>query len=204
MREAILFVVTGPSGSGKGTVMRAIVAEFADIQKIATFTTRPPRPGEEHGFDYNFITSDEFLAKVGSGEIAEHERVYNDHYYGSPTFDPDRGPDKLMELDYKGTFKYKRITKRLVTIFVAPPSIEELVERINRRSSEANLENRVKNALEQMQYAEHYDYVVMNDNLDDACREALSIVQAERCKRDKGHRTRLLSRMIQNRTGLKP
>ena len=204
MREAILFVVTGPSGSGKGTVMRAITEGFPDVAKIATYTTRAPRPGEENGYDYQFVNKEEFMNKVTCGEIAEHEQVYRDHYYGSPSFDPAKGADKLMELDYKGMFKYQRITKRLVSIFVAPPSIDEMVQRINRRSSETNLENRVKNALDQMQYAEHYDYIILNDKMDDACAEALAIVRAERCKRDKGFRTRLVERMCQCKTGPKP
>lgn len=203
MREAILFVVTGPSGSGKGTVMRAIINAFRDMVKIATYTTRPPRSNEENGFDYHFVSEVEFLAKVASGEIAEHEQVYKDHYYGSPSFDPHKGPDKVMELDYKGMFKYQRITKRMVSIFVAPPSMEEMVARITRRSNELNIENRIKNALEQMQYVEHYDYVILNDRVEDACTEAVAIVQAERCRRDKGQRTRLVERMCQCRNGLK-
>lgn len=175
--------------------MRAIVEQFPDIVKIATYTTRKPRANEENGFDYNFISPEEFRAKVAAGEIAEYEQVYHDHYYGSPTFNPDKGPDRLMELDYKGMFKYKKITRRLVSIFVAPPSIEEMVERITRRSTEANLENRIRNAVEQMQYAEHYDYVIVNEKMDEACAEAVAIVCAERCKRDRTTRTRCIQRM---------
>jgi len=91
----------------------------------------------------------------------------------------------------------------MVSIFIAPPSIDEMVQRINRRSSETNLENRVKNALDQLQYAKNYDYVVLNDKMEDACAEAVAIVHAERCKRDKGHRMRIVERMCQPKTGLK-
>ncbi len=189
MRDAILFVVTGPSGSGKGTIMRAIVKQFPDIVKIATYTTRAPRANEEHGFDYNFVSQACFLDKVDAGDIAEWEQVYRDHFYGSPSFNPDAGPDRLMELDYKGMFKYKGRAKRLVSIFIAPPSLEEMVERIEKRSTEANLTNRINNAIEQMRYAEHYDYIIINARMEEACAEALSIVGAERARRD--HRERM-------------
>lgn len=195
MRESILFVVTGPSGSGKGTIMRAIIEKCRDIKKIATFTTREPRPGEEQGFDYQYVSVEQFHARVACGDIAEHEQVYKDNFYGSPSFDPNSGPDRLMELDYKGMFKYKDRALRLVSIFIAPPSLEEMVSRITRRSTESNLSNRIKNALEQMQYADQYDYVIVNDKMEDACAEAVAIVCAERCKRDKSERTRHIQQM---------
>ena len=195
MKDAILFVVTGPSGSGKGTVMHAITDTFTDINKVATFTTRPPRQGEQPGYDYNFVSQEEFLRKVADGEIAEHERVYNDHYYGSPSFDPAKGPDRLMELDYKGMFKYEKITRNLVSIFIAPPSVDELRKRITLRANEVNLDNRIRNAIEQLQYAEEYDYIILNDSVEQACAEAIAIVRAEQCKRDKANRIRLIEQM---------
>jgi guanylate kinase len=198
MQESILFVVTGPSGSGKGTIMRAIVGRYPDIVKIATYTTRAPRANEEHGFDYNFISHACFLAKVQAGEIAEWEQVYQDHYYGSPSFDPNAGPDRLMELDYKGMFKYRNLAKRLVSIFVAPPSLDEMVERIQRRSTEANLANRVNNAIEQLCYAQHYDYIIINGKMEEACAEAMAIVGAERARRDHGARIAALNALCLN------
>jgi guanylate kinase len=198
MQESILFVVTGPSGSGKGTIMRAIVKRYSDIIKIATFTTRAPRANEEHGFDYNFVPQARFLEKVQAGEIAEWEQVYQDHYYGSPSFDPNAGPDRLMELDYKGMFKYKKLAKRLVSIFVAPPSLDEMVERIQKRSTEANLANRVNNAIEQLCYAQHYDYIIINGEMEEACAEAVAIVGAERARRDHGVRIAALNALCLN------
>ncbi|MBS3986098.1 MAG: hypothetical protein KGZ66_10925 [Selenomonadales bacterium] len=198
MQESILFVVTGPSGSGKGTIMRAIVKRYSDIIKIATFTTRAPRANEEHGFDYNFVPQARFLEKVQAGEIAEWEQVYQDHYYGSPSFDPNAGPDRLMELDYKGMFKYKNLAKRLVSIFVAPPSLDEMVERIQKRSTEANLANRVNNAIEQLCYAQHYDYIIINGEMEEACAEAVAIVGAERARRDHGARIAALNALCLN------
>ncbi len=198
MRDAILFVVTGPSGSGKGTVMHAITDAFADVEKVATFTTRPPRPGEQPGYDYQFITQEEFLGKVAGSEIAEHERVYNDHYYGSPCFDPDKGQDRLMELDYKGMFKYEKITRNLVSIFIAPPSVGDLRKRITLRANEVNLDRRIRNAIEQLQYAKEYDYIIINASAEQACAEAVAIVRAERCKRDKAQRIRQIEQMCRS------
>jgi len=198
MQESILFVVTGPSGSGKGTIMRGIIKRYPDIAKIATYTTRPPRANEEHGFDYNFILQACFLDKVQAGEIMEWEQVYQDHYYGSPSFDPNAGPDRLMELDYKGMFKYKALAKRLVGIFIAPPSLEEMVARIQRRSTEANLSNRVNNAIEQLCYAQHYDYIIINGQMEDACAEAVAIIGAERARRDHGARVAALNALCPN------
>lgn len=200
MQESILFVVTGPSGSGKGTLMRAILRRYPDIAKIATYTTRLPRANEEHGFDYNFVSRACFLDKVQAGEIAEWEQVYHDHYYGSPSFDPNAGPDRLMELDYKGMFKYKKLAKRLVSIFVAPPSLDEMVERIQRRSTEANLANRVSNAIEQLCYAQHYDYIIINRQMEEACAEAVAIAGAERARRDHSARVAALNALYLNQS----
>ncbi|MBT9135944.1 MAG: Guanylate kinase [Firmicutes bacterium] len=199
MREPILFVVTGPSGSGKGTIMRAIIAAFKDIVKVATFTTRLPRPNEENGFDYNFVTAEEFRAKIERDEIAEYEQVYHDHYYGSPQFDPNVGPDRLMELDFNGMYKYKKTTKRLVSIFIAPPSLEVIAGRITRRSQEVNLERRMGNAYEQLQQAGSYDYIIINEDFEAARAEALAIVLAERLKRDRERRATLIKGMCENR-----
>jgi len=200
MQQAILFVVTGPSGSGKGTIMRSIVNNCPEIVKIATYTTRAPRTNEEDGFDYNFITPACFLEKVSSTQIVEYEQVYQDHYYGSPSFDPNTGPDRLMELDYKGMFKYQAIANRLVSIFIAPPSLDEMVERITKRSTEANLTNRINNAVEQMQYARDYDYIIVNVEMERACAEAVAIVCAERARRDRAQRMSVIEAMCRLRT----
>jgi len=195
MSQAILFVVTGPSGSGKGTIMRSIIAAHKDLVKMATYTTRKPRPNEEGGFDYNFVTPEVFRAKIEQGEIAEYEQVYHDHYYGSPRFDANTGPDRLMELDFNGMYKYKKTTTRLVSIFIAPPSLDVIVERIMRRSREANLERRIGNAYEQLEQAANYDYIIINDSVEAACAEAIAIVRAERVKRDHARRADLVRAM---------
>jgi len=203
MSQSILFVVTGPSGSGKGTIMRSIVATYKDLVKMATYTTRKPRPNEECGFDYNFVTPEVFRAKIAQGEIAEYEQVYHDHYYGSPQFDANTGPDRLMELDFNGMYKYKKTTTRLVSIFIAPPSLEVIVERIMRRSREANLERRIGNAYEQLGQADNYDYIIINDKVEAACAEAIAIVRAERVKRDHAQRASLIRAMCAEKSAPK-
>src|SRR5579875_2192766 len=152
--EPILFVITGPSGAGKGSVMRRLLDAVPNLQKVVTYTTRPPRAGEEDGFDYRFIAVDAFLAKVQSGEIFEYEQVYHDHYYGSPRDLFVNDADGLIELDYKGYQKYRARHGRVVSIFLLPPNLDALKERILRRSEVENLSARLQNAVEQLRHAD--------------------------------------------------
>lgn len=185
--EPILFVITGPSGAGKGSVMRRLLGSVPQLKKVVTYTTRPPRVGEEDGFDYRFIAADAFLAKVQAGEIFEYEQVYHDHYYGSPRDLFHADCDGLIELDYKGYQKYRARHGRVVSIFLLPPDLEELKRRILRRSEVENLEARLKNAVEQLRHADEYDYVVKNDDLDRCADTVAALVTAERLRRQGQH-----------------
>jgi guanylate kinase len=181
--EPILFIVTGPSGAGKGTVMRALLERVPDLQKVVTYTTRPPRPGEQDGFDYHFVDPTRFMAMVRAGEIFEYERVYHDFYYGSPRNLFPGGSDGLMELDYKGHQKYRALLPQVVAIFLLPPSLEELRRRILGRSEVSNLDARLKNAVEQLRHAREYDYVVTNDDWERCAERVATLMQAERWRR---------------------
>lgn len=180
--EPILFIVTGPSGVGKGSVMQAVLKRVPGLSKIVTYTTRPPRLGEQDGFDYHFLSPRRFLDLVQEGVIYEYEQVYRDHYYGSPRqlFQPDT--DGLIELDYKGRDKYRARHAHVVSIFLLPPSLSELERRILRRSEVANLEARLANAIEQLQHAAEYDYIIKNDELAQCSETVASIVQLERLR----------------------
>ena len=105
----LLFIVTGPSGAGKNTVMTHIYKRFPQIKKVVTYTTRAPRPHEREGVDYRFVGEEDFFAKVKSGEILEYEQVYNDYYYGSPSDLFSDGNIKIMEMDWKGHRTYRRV-----------------------------------------------------------------------------------------------
>ncbi|MBX5467117.1 MAG: guanylate kinase [Firmicutes bacterium] len=182
-QEPILFIFTGPSGVGKGSVMRALLARDPHLHKVVTYTTRPPREGEVDGFDYRFVSKAEFEALLAQGALYEHERVYQDYYYGSPRdiFIPDH--DGVIELDYKGRLKYQARFPHVVSIFLLPPSLEELKRRILNRSRVTNLEARLKNAVEQLRQAASYDYLVQNDDLERCVEEVHTVIRAERIRR---------------------
>ena len=181
-RMPILFIVSGPSGSGKGTMMGVVLDNVADIHKVVNYTTRSPRPGEKDGVDYNFIDEDTFLDLVENGGIFEYEQVYNDYYYGSPSGVLSGDSDQIMELDYKGHRRYRQAFSNVCSIFLLPPSFGELQQRIKKRADEDNLNSRLQNADEQVLHADEYDYVLLNDNLERCAEDILSIVRAERAR----------------------
>jgi guanylate kinase len=183
MVEPILFIFTGPSGAGKGSVMRALLERDAQLSKVVTYTTRPPRDGEIEGFDYRFISQAEFHRMIQDGMMYEHEQVYQDHYYGSPRdLFADRR-DGIIELDYKGRLKYQARHRPVVSVFLLPPDLAELKRRIVERSEVSNLDARLANAIDQIRHAETYDYVVKNDDFEECVDRVMGIVAAERTRR---------------------
>ncbi|MDA8194352.1 MAG: guanylate kinase [Thermaerobacter sp.] len=181
--EPILFVFTGPSGAGKGSVMRALLDRDQTLNKVVTYTTRAPRQGEVDGFDYHFVSVSDFNRLIRADGLFEYEQVYNDHYYGSPRelFEP--GHDGLIELDYKGRLKYQERHRKVVSIFILPPSLPELRRRILARSEVSNLDARLANAVEQIRHARSYDYIIRNDDLVSCIERVEAIVRAERIRR---------------------
>lgn len=181
--EPILFVFTGPSGAGKGSVMRGLLDRDQTLRKVVTYTTREPRAGEVDGFDYQFVSVEMFHRLVSEGRMFEYEQVYHDHYYGSPKERFVPGHDGIIELDYKGRLKYTERYRHIVTIFLLPPSLGELRRRILSRSEVSNLAARLNNAGEQLRHAQSYDYVVKNDRLEDCIERVETIIRAERYRR---------------------
>ncbi len=184
-RPPFLLIISGPSGGGKGTIISSVVQNIAGFTKVVNYTTRDRRPGEAEGIDYHFVDEDEFMRKFDCGEIFEYERVYDDYYYGSPS-DVFEGltQDRIIELDYKGHTKYrKRYPDQVVSIFLLPPSLEELRRRIIRRSPEENLSARLENAREQLRHAKEYDYMILNDDLANCREQVFTTIEAERIRR---------------------
>jgi guanylate kinase len=185
----LLFIVTGPSGAGKNTVMTHIRRIFPEINKAVTYTTRYPRPHETDGIDYRFISEEQFFEKVKSGAILEYEQVYNDYYYGSPADIFGDGNIKIMEMDWKGHRKYREVHQgvRIVSLFLIPPSLEEIRKRILGRSQVDNLGSRIANALEQMEHAGEYSYIIINEHKEKMLAEVEAIVRVEllRLKRNR-------------------
>lgn len=182
INKQILFVVSGPSGSGKGTLMDYAVENFESIQHIPTYTTRAPRPSEIKGKDYNYLTQEDFMTLVGNGGIFEYTKTYGDHLYGSPLslIENQYNKNLIVELDYKGMFRVKSVSKhRVVSIFVLPPDIETLKTRITKRFKEENLASRLKVISEQLQFSWAYDYVIVNNDYADYLSDIQTILKAE-------------------------
>ena len=157
------------------------LTQATSLVRIVTYTTRPKRPNERAGVDYSFVSSVEFERLVHEEKIAEHVRVYNDYYYGSPSLHYDSsGHDRLVELDPEGRATYAAVhSPHMTSIFLLPPSLGELRRRIEQRHPETNLATRLRMAAEQMRRAGEYDYVVINENLQDLCDTAIAIVRAK-------------------------
>ena len=178
---ARLFVVSGPSGAGKGTVVRAFLARHPDVFLSVSATTRPARPQERGGADYHFISEPEFAAMRDRGEFLESARVY-DNYYGTPRQPVDEalstGRSVLCELDIQGALAVKRARPHAILVFIEPPSYEELAARLRGRGTEGPeaLSVRAQAAYEEIKKKGLYDHVVVNDDLDHAVSELVRIL----------------------------
>lgn len=186
-RKGILFVISGPSGVGKGTVREALLEGRDDIQVSISASTRPPRAGEIEGVDYFFIDRDTFLKKVEDDQFLEWASVYS-NLYGTPReFVVDNlsnGRDVLLEIDIQGALQVKRKMPEGVFIFISPPSIEALAQRLCGRGkdSQQSIEERLAACEQEMQQMGQYDYVVVNDQVDKALKKVEAIIIAERCR----------------------
>ena len=180
-----LFVVTGPSGAGKGTLIRALIERRDDLEVAISATTRPQRPGEEDGHDYYFLTEEEFLGRIQAGDFLEHVVYVSGQRYGTLRSEVARihavGKSVVLELETKGARAVRDAESSAVTIFIAPPSFAELERRLRERATESSgeIDERLELAREQVQEADDFDYVVMNDDVERAVTELDGIVTRE-------------------------
>ncbi|PIE60735.1 MAG: guanylate kinase [Desulfobulbus propionicus] len=189
MNNGALFVMSAPSGCGKTTLIQKIMADTPGLVFSTSHTTRAPRAGEREGTDYYFVDDDTFLGlrDQESGGFLEWAEVYG-NYYGTSKAEVARllatGRDVILDIDVQGAGQVMRCAAP-VTIFIAPPSLEELERRLRGRGTDddATLSLRLAHAREEFQLASTYDYLVINDNLDEAQEVLQSIIVAERCKR---------------------
>jgi guanylate kinase len=176
-----LFVVTGPSGAGKGTLIKALLARRSDLALAVSATTRPRRAGEVEGREYHFLSEDDFLARIGRGEFLEHV-VYVSGRYGTLRSEVDRifaaGQSCVLELETVGARKVQGTSPDAVTIFIAAPSFEELERRLRERATESSgvIEERLEVARRQMEEAAYFAHVVVNDDVERAVDELDEIV----------------------------
>ncbi|HOX55243.1 MAG: guanylate kinase [Candidatus Omnitrophica bacterium] len=190
-RTGIIFIVSGPSGSGKTTLCKKLLLKRSakgKIVKTISLTTRPRRRGEKANKDYRFVSEGEFLRQKARGQLLEHEKVFG-FFYGTPkSFVEDnirQGKDVILSIDVKGAAVVKKIYPEACGIFIMPPSVDILKQRLLKRSTESRIDmlKRLRLARWEMGCAKRYDYVIVNDKLAHAISELESIIVQERLRR---------------------
>jgi guanylate kinase len=185
-RRGMLFVVSAPSGAGKTTLCKELVASVPGLHPSVSYTTRKPRPGEIHGRDYYFVDEPAFQEMVERNDFAESARVYG-HFYGTPrqalTDMMEKGLDVLLEIDTQGAIQIKKKFADGVYVYILPPSIEALRTRlIQRGDAPEEIQRRMQKARQEILSYREYDYIVRNEDLKQALRELDAIVHAERTR----------------------
>lgn len=187
--KGLLLVISGPSGAGKGTICKALMEKNTMWLSVSA-TTRQPRNGEVDGKNYFFISHEEFLDRVDKDDFLEYAEVYG-NYYGTPRSNVidilESGNDVILEIDIQGALKVKDAFPEGIFIFILPPSMEELKQRIIKRGSETpeSLMTRFMSAYKEINYVSKYSYAVVNDTVELAASKIESIVIAERCRVDR-------------------
>ncbi len=189
MREGILFIVSGPSGSGKTTLTKCVTQAIDNLRFSVSCTTRHPRPKEIDGVDYRFISKEQFEDMVRNGKFLERATVHG-NLYGTPIEELERakslGIDLILDIDVQGARSIKNQYGSGVYIFITPSSVNVLKDRlVERKEGMAEITKRLENALEEMEEMHHYDYIIINDSVDDAVENLASVIRAERCKRER-------------------
>lgn len=185
-----IFVLSAPSGAGKSTLAKRLVAETPDLIFSTSFTTRPPRPGEVHGREYFFVDDPGFDRMVAEGGLLEWVQVYANRYGTGKAWIQEqlaKGLDVLLDIETVGAKNVKAAMPEAVMVFLLPPSAEELAQRLRGRgdTDESQITLRLGHAKHEMEQCSHYDYLIINDELDAAYRRLESIVLAQRARRDR-------------------
>ena len=180
-KNSNLFIISAPSGAGKTSLVRSICTSCDFIVPSISFTTRKKRDSEISDKDYYFITQEEFDQKVINNEFLESQKVYGNHY-GTGINETSNllknGKDVILEIDYKGMMRIKQIFPLAISIYIVPPSVESLRERLGIRGQDTDevIKHRMKSSIHELVYAKFADYVVVNDNFTQATRELLNII----------------------------
>ncbi|SRR5690554_6250571 len=180
-----LFIFSAPSGAGKTSLVTSLLACTQHIGVSVSHTTRAPRPGEVDGKNYHFVSKEEFIRMAGEGAFLEHAQVF-DNYYGTSQAwveaELEAGRDVILEIDWQGAQQVRRLIKDTVNVFIAPPSISALRERLRNRKQddEETIERRMRDARNEISHFVEYDYLIINDDFDNTLQELRSIVIARR------------------------
>ncbi len=184
-RKGVLTVISGYSGSGKGTVMKALMERYGQVYQLSvSATTRSPRIGEEHGREYFFVSREEFEQMIKNGELLEHA-CYVGNYYGTPRAAVEecleKGIDVLLEIEMQGGTQIKEKFPEAVLVFIMPPSAEELKRRLIGRGTEPPevIEARLKRAKEEAHWMDEYDYLLINETVDECVEQLHNMIQCQ-------------------------
>ena len=182
MAKGVLLIISGLSGAGKGTICKRLIEKYPEFEISVSATDRAPRPGEVHGKEYFFLTTDEFEAKIARGELLEYAR-YVDHYYGTPKDWVEEqlalGKNVILEIELQGAFQVREKMPETKLFFILPPSMEELERRLRGRGTETEeqISQRLDRAMEEMEYVDQYDYVIVNEEVEKSVDMLYDMVQ---------------------------
>ena len=191
-RRGLLFILSSPSGAGKSTISRRLLAEERNIVFSVSATTRAPRPGEKDGREYYFKSRDEFEAMIAKGQLLEHAEVFG-NLYGTPIAPVEKalaeGIDVLFDIDWQGgqQIANSALEEAVVSIFILPPSLSELETRLKNRAEDSDevIAGRMEKSIGEINHWSEYDYVLVNDDLEKTAEELIGIVSAERLRRQR-------------------
>lgn len=187
MSKGLLLVVSAPSAGGKGTILGELFRQDDNLRMSVSATTRQPRPGEEHGRHYFFVSREEFQKLVDEGKMLEHAE-YVGNCYGTPRGPVENwmaeGRDVVLEIDVQGGAQVKKLMPDCVSVFITPPSLAVLEKRLRQRGTEdeKTIQRRLKTARQELEQAKYYDYIVINDRLEDAVADMQAILRSEKRK----------------------
>ena len=188
MRKSKVFIISAPSGAGKSTLIQSLLREVPSLLFSVSHTTRRPRDGERDAVDYYFVSPEEFQRMIAAGEFLEWATVHGSHYGTSKEMlrmAENKNKDLLLDIDVQGAGKVRRSLPDAVSIFVMPPSFEALAERLKKRRKDSfeQMEQRIQTARTEMQQYHEYDYVIINENLDNALGELIGIIKGDTSKK---------------------
>jgi guanylate kinase len=189
-KEGLLYIISAPSGAGKTSLCREVVKFFPNLHHSVSYTTRLPRPGEKDGEDYHFVSKEKFHEMINDRRFVEWAEIHGNRY--GTTIDSlkeyrHKGIDIILDIDGQGGKQLKNEYPDGIYVFILPPSLKDLEERLRSRSTDSNedIEKRLKSAKEELQYIYHYDYIVVNDNFNEAVSTLKSIIIAEKFRRER-------------------
>jgi guanylate kinase len=186
--EGLLVIISAPSGVGKTSLCKEVLKFFPDLRHSVSYTTRAPRPGEKDGLDYQFVSEEKFREMVDGGMFAEWAEIHGNRYGTAANALKEylrSGNEVILDLDGQGARQIREEFPNSIYVYILPPSWKELEKRLRSRRTDSNedIKRRLENAKEELQYAEHYDYIVINDAFNVAVSTLRSIIVAEKCRR---------------------